>query len=179
MKLIIPNFKATSLFEIDINFYKKINVNYLFCDLDNTLDLYTEKIPTQKVIDFVKELNKNNINLIICSNNNKKRVSKYAKILKVDFIYRSFKPFTLKLKKFIEKMNIDTSNCLFIGDQLLTDIKCGNRLGMKTLYVKEIANKNGFFTKINKKIELIYKKRLENSIFCKDWRDIYVDFKKS
>ena len=178
MKSIIPNFKAKNLFEIDVNFYKKINVNFIFCDLDNTLDLYTQKTPSQKVIDFVKELNKNNINLIICSNNNKKRVSKYAKILEVDFIYRSFKPFTTKTKKFIKKMNIDISNCLFIGDQLLTDIKCGNRLGMRTLYVDEIDHKNGFFTKINKKIELIYKKRLKNSIFYKDWRDIYVNSKE-
>ncbi len=179
MKAIIPNFKAKSLFEIDLNFYKELDIKYLFCDLDNTLDLYTQKIPSEHVINFVKELNKNNINLIICSNNNKKRVMKYAKILKVDFIYNSFKPFTFKTKKFIKKMNIDISKSLFVGDQLLTDIKCGNRLGMKTLYVDEIAHKNGFFTKINKKIELIYKKRLENSIFCKDWRDIYVNSQES
>ncbi len=179
MKSIIPNFKAENIFEIDINFFKKIDVHYLFCDLDNTLDLYTTVFPSNDVLNLVKRLHENNISVIICSNNSKKRVEKYAKILKVKYIYRSFKPFCFKVNKYLKNNLIDSSKALFIGDQLLTDIKCGNKLGIKTLYVDELAHKNGFFTKINKKIESFYKKKLKKSNFCKNWRDIYVSTKES
>ena len=84
--MIIPNFKAKNIFEVDLEFYKSLGISFLICDLDNTLDVYTCKEPTERVVEFTKKLKESGLNLLICSNNSKKRVEKYAKILKVSFI---------------------------------------------------------------------------------------------
>lgn len=170
-KNLVPSFTAKNVFEIEVDFYKKLNIKYLFCDLDNTLEVFNIKEPSQRVVDLNEELKKNDIKLIIISNNSKKRVEKYAKILSVNFIYRSFKPNTLKFNKFIKKNNFNKENILLVGDQLLTDIKCANKLGIKSMYVEELAKKNALVTKVNKFIEGIFKKKVFNSNTIKDWRD--------
>ena len=48
---------AKSVFEIDINFFKKYNVKTLLMDLDNTLDSYRLYIPTERSKEFIQKLN--------------------------------------------------------------------------------------------------------------------------
>lgn len=171
MKNLVPTFVAENIFEIDIKFYKKLNISYIFCDLDNTLETYNIKEPSLRVKELTKSFKENNIELIIISNNSKKRVEEYAKILNIRFIYRSFKPFPFKLKKFIKKNGIKIDSSMLIGDQLLTDIKCANKLKIKSIYVNELECKNALITKINKFIESIFKKRLIKKNKFKKWRD--------
>lgn len=179
MKSIKPNFLTDNIYEIEIDFYKHFNIKYIFADLDNTLDSYLLKVPSTKTIELVKKLKANNISLVIVSNNSEKRVSKYAKILKVSYISRAFKPFTFKIRKYMKKNHISPDETIFIGDQLLTDIKCANYLGIKSVYSKEIVSSNAFVTRLNKKRELKYKKVLKNSKICQNRRDVYVNFKES
>ena len=179
MRTIKPNFLADNIYEIDVDFFKHFNVRYIFADLDNTLDSYLLKVPSSKTIELIKKLKANNISLVIISNNSEKRVSKYAKILKLSYVSRAFKPFTFKIRKYMIKNHITADKTIFIGDQLLTDIKCANYLGIKSIYTKEIVSSNAFVTRLNKKRELKYKKALKNSKICQNWRDVYVNFKKS
>lgn len=172
MKKISPTYIAKNIFEIDLEFYKKIGVKYIFTDLDNTLDSYKQKEPTEKVINLVKELNKNDLILIICSNNSNKRVSKYAKILGVNFMYYSNKPSIKKLSNYLEINNINVDECIFIGDQLVTDIKTANRIKMKSIYVDDLVKENGFFTRFNKFYEKSFLKFISDFKNTKDWRDI-------
>ena len=82
----------------------------------------------------------------------KKRVETFVQNLNVDgFLYYASKPFKAKLKKYINKNNIDLSTSIGIGDQLLTDIKVFNTLGFYTILVKTICHKSQkWYTKINR-----------------------------
>ncbi len=50
-------------------------------------------------------------------------------------------------------MNLKKEETVIIGDQLLTDILGGNRLGLHTILVVPVASSDGFFTQFNRKIE--------------------------
>ena len=104
-KLLIPTFYAKNLFDIDVNFFTLLNIKYIFADLDNTLDSYKEEVASKRVIDYVTLLKKNEINLIIVSNNSNKRVEKYAHSINIPYLYKCYKPFTKKINKYILTIN--------------------------------------------------------------------------
>lgn len=172
MKKIEATYKANSLFEIDISFFKKEDIEYIFTDLDNTLDSFKEAVPSQKTIELIKKFKDNDIKVVICSNNSKKRVSKYAKILNIDFIYYAKKPSNKILLKYINKNNIKKDKIVFVGDQYLTDIKVANKSSIKSIFVKELVNENGFFTHFNKFFEKVFHKFIISEKNTIDWRDI-------
>ena len=78
---------SQNIYDIDVNFFVKNKIKYIFCDLDNTLDAYYSEIASDKAIDFKNKVQKKGIKLIVISNNTKKRVSKYAKSLNCDYLY--------------------------------------------------------------------------------------------
>ena len=64
-----PFAHAKSIYEIDIDFFKKMNVEVLLIDLDNTLDSYKLYHPTKKSKRLMKSLIAAGIKPVIVSNN--------------------------------------------------------------------------------------------------------------
>lgn len=170
MSYYFPTYVARSIFEIDIDFYKTQNIKYILADLDNTLDSYKSKIPTERTKEFVKMLDSYNIALVIISNNSEKRVSNYCNELKIKYLYKSGKPFIKKINNYLTENNIDKNECVFIGDQLSTDIKCAYKLGIKSVLTEEIAKENQLVTKINKFFAKGRLLRLKRDKILIDWR---------
>ena len=78
------------------------------------------------------------------------------------------KPFKRKYKKVIEKYNLQESEIACIGDQLLTDIKGGNKMGLTTVLVNPVGVNEKFVTKINRYFEKkILRKLRDNNLFAK------------
>ena len=100
-KRFVPEFHAKSIYDININFYKKLNISLIISDLDNTLDAFNDGTPSLKAIELVKNIRNSGIDFIVISNNTKKRVSKYCDVLKVNYISSARKPFSYKIKKHI------------------------------------------------------------------------------
>lgn len=178
-KLLIPTFYAKNLFDIDVNFFTLLNIKYIFADLDNTLDSYKEEVASKRVIEYVTLLKKNEINLIIVSNNSNKRVEKYAHSINIPYLYKCYKPFTKKINKYINNNKINKENCIMIGDQVLTDIRCGNKLKIKTILVDDLVNSNQLVTKFNKFMAKNTLKKLKSRNMLVNWRDVYVRIQES
>ena len=49
-KKFIPFAHAENIYDIDVNFFKKLGLKYLLIDLDNTLDSYKASTPKQNVL---------------------------------------------------------------------------------------------------------------------------------
>ena len=62
------------------------------------------------------------------------------------------KPFAYKIKSFLKTQEIyDYSQIVMIGDQLVTDIKCANRLKVDSVLIKSISRESEhFYTRINR-----------------------------
>ena len=56
MKRFRPDYYCKSIFDIPISFYKKLNIKYIFSDLDNTLDQYDILIPSKRVMELKTKL---------------------------------------------------------------------------------------------------------------------------
>ena len=170
---VLPYCHATSVYDIDIDFFVRLKTNYVLLDLDNTLDIHKTKLPSDRAIKLINDLKEAGLTPTIVSNNSKKRVKKYADALGCNYVYRCFKPFHRKILKYLLKNHINKENVIMIGDQLVTDIKCANRLNVKSILTEKLGSSDQFVTKFMKGIDTKRHKELEKNGFLIDWREVY------
>lgn len=131
-----PSLMVNSFRDINVSFIKRNGFKLVICDLDNTLSPHFTRYPNKEVIKFKESIQKNGIYFAICSNNTKKRVSRYCEKLKPDFYsYNSKKPLLGKINKIINHFKISKEEILIIGDQFITDVFVANRIGCKSILV--------------------------------------------
>ena len=93
--------------------------------------------------------------IILVSNNSKKRVSEFANKMNFKYIARANKPFKKGYKKAIKLINNQSKEkVIFIGDQLITDIFGANKMEITNLLVNPLkTNTEHWYTKINRCLE--------------------------
>ena len=163
---------AKNVYEIDISFFVNLGIKYVVCDLDNTLDAYYQKEPSQQAIEYKKKLDEYNITLILTSNNVKNRVKRYSDCLGVSYLYSCKKPLISKVKKYLVKNHIKKDECIIIGDQVFTDVYFANRLKIKSILCDNLVSKDQFFTKINKFFDKYVRRYLKKHNKLTDWREL-------
>ena len=169
IKSLIPDYGIKNIFELNIQSILDKGFTNIFLDLDNTLDSYKEKLPTQRVKTFIKECKEKGITPYIVSNNNSDRVKNYGKELEIEVFSSMNKPFKKRLNKLIKEKGIDKSKTLMIGDQIFTDVWGGNNVGLTTILVEPIVKEDQFVTKIKRPLEKVFKKRMRKKQLVKNW----------
>ena len=153
MEKFIPDMYQKSIYHIDYDKLKEDGIKCLLIDLDNTCVPYKDKEPNKKLIDLFETLKDMDFKVIIFSNASKKRLYPFKNTLNVDCSAGSRKPSTRKLNKILKMFKYDLSEVVIIGDQLYTDILCGNRAGIKTILVNPMSKDDLIFTKMFRWLE--------------------------
>ena len=172
LKIHIPYAHASSIFDIEMDFFKKEGVKTLLVDLDNTLDSYQTKTPSKRVYELKDKLAENGIQMIIVSNNTGKRVTTYATELNVPFISSIGKPFARKLIKKMKELGIDLTTSMMVGDQTVTDIACGNRAKIKTVLTDKIVKEDQPTTHFNRLFDRPIRRSLKKKNLLREWRNL-------
>lgn len=167
MEKYIPDIYQKSIYTIDYRKLKENGIRLLLFDLDNTLSPVGEDEPTDKLKKFMTEL-KEEFEVLIFSNSPRKRVLNFAEQLDIAGIYFACKPMRKKFDMVLREYKHEENEVAIIGDQLLTDIVGGNKVGIVTILVNPISTKDGFFTKWNRhKEDKIIKKLRDRDLFTK------------
>lgn len=153
LKNFLPNEHVKNVLHITPESLKEKGIKGIITDLDNTLVEWDRPNATPQLVSWFKELKKHGILVTIVSNNNEKRVKAFSDPLGIPFIFEAKKPLTRAFKKALQNMGLKKEEVVVIGDQLLTDVLGGNRIGLHTILVVPVAQTDGVFTKINRKIE--------------------------
>jgi uncharacterized protein len=156
----MPDMYKKSIYDIDYTKLLKQGIKCLLFDLDNTISPVGIKNPSDKVINLFEELKEMGFKIIIISNSNKKRLEPFKNTLNVDCAANSFKPFKRKYLKIIKEYCFEESEIATIGDQFLTDIWGGNKVGITTILVNPISKKDVIFTRLNRALEKIVMNKL-------------------
>lgn len=172
LRRFVPWAHAGSVYEVDPAFYVRLGVRYLLVDLDNTLDSYRTKIPSERAHALKDRLTAEGLELIIVSNNTGKRVRAYAGALGVSHLFAIGKPFARRLGKYLESRGIRKDEAMIVGDQLLTDVACANRAGIRSLLTDRIVREDQPVTWLNRLIERPIMRKLKKGNMLRDWREI-------
>ncbi len=145
--MIQPTWYYSSLNKIPYQKLKQKGIDYLLFDLDNTiLSPYSNKIEEQTLL-LLKQLKKEFV-VIIVSNSTKKRVSKIAQKLEVDYYSFSKKPSRKIFQKIKQQYQCENKKVIMIGDQIYTDILGAKRAGIDTILVDPISKSDFLLTKM-------------------------------
>lgn len=165
-----PTWLLKSVYHLTIENLKTYNICGLLIDLDNTLVAWNNPFGDEKLHIWLEEMQKNNIKVVIISNNTTKRVSKIAEKLKVPFVANAKKPTKYGIKKAVEKLQLPKENIVMIGDQLFTDILGGYRFGLKTILVKPLIESDLLGTQVSRILERFYMKKYKKKYHL-EWRN--------
>ena len=127
---------------------QKKGIHCLLLDVDGTLvNRNSTKIP--KAVKIWISESKKIFSLYLISNNpSKKRITKIAKELNLEYKYKASKPRKKVTLSAIKEIGSEPKNIAIIGDRIFTDIIVGNRCNIKTILVKRLK-KNGLPIKFN------------------------------
>ena len=155
MSLFKPTEIINNYLDLDVTNLKNIGIKVLLIDIDNTIALPDRGSLSLDAKRFINNIKNNDIIPVIFSNNNKNRVSNFVDDFEVDWYYYVLKPLPFYFKKIFKTYNIKANECAVIGDQLLTDILGANLSGCYGIYSKQLQEKDTPLTKINRTIEKI------------------------
>ena len=160
--ILYPDIYLKNVTEITLELLAKNDIKGLLLDVDNTLIDFDHKI-LDGVQDWCKNLKNNGIKLCILSNTNKiEKVKRVAKELNLEYLNFAKKPAKSGFKKACKLLNLEPKNLAAVGDQIMTDVLGGNRMGMYTILTKPLGKKDIFITKVKRPLEnLIIKQYLK------------------
>ena len=157
MKIFMPKIYQKDIYQINYAKLKDLGYKILIFDLDNTLGSPKEIVCSKKNKEFLNKLQKD-FQVIVASNSRKNRVLNFIDDIDCDFISLSLKPTLRSIRKIKKKYQIPYSKMVIIGDQVMTDIFMGNRVGLLTILVDPLKE-DLKITALNRKIENMINKK--------------------
>lgn len=154
-----PKIYLQNVQEITYEMLKENGILGVILDVDNTLIDYYRNMP-EGVLEWCTNLKQKGIKFCIASNSNKKeKVEMVAKKLDIPYIYFAKKPLKKGLITASTKMGIESNKVAVVGDQIFTDILGANRVGMFSILVEPIEEKDILITLIKRPIENCIKRK--------------------
>lgn len=153
------NYFYNTVYDIDYNGLKSNGITALIFDIDNTLAGYDSPYPDEKLIKLFGTLKENGFNLYLLSNNNKNRVRIFSEKAGLPYRARALKPLKLNIKRAMKILGADKKSTALIGDQLFTDVWGANRMGITSVLVNPISDKEDKFVAFKRHLERFVNKR--------------------
>lgn len=149
----VPKQVVSSVHEIDPAWLREKQLSGIITDLDNTLIAAKETEIDSKLAQWLENMKRSGIPIVILSNNKKSRVAAFADAHGIPYIPRAYKPARKSFAMAIQQLEMEPEQVLMLGDQLLTDVLGGNRMGLYTVLVQPISPIEGVGTRINRVLE--------------------------
>ncbi|WP_217594845.1 YqeG family HAD IIIA-type phosphatase [Cohnella sp. GbtcB17] len=158
---LLPHQLVGTVFDIDLASLSDMGVRGIITDLDNTLVSAGTALATPELIAWLDKVKSLGFKVVILSNNNLMRVAKFAEPLGIPFIPAARKPFNKAFKQALNLLELKAEQAVVVGDQMMTDVLGGRRMGLHTILVTPIARaEEGWGTRMNRRIEKIALSRL-------------------
>lgn len=149
---LLPKEEYKGTYDIPFEHFYSKGVRGVIFDIDNTLVLHDEPAD-DRACELFKRLKQIGFKTCIVSNNGSERVRKFADEVGSDYVENAGKPGTAGYKEALNKMNLDKSDVISIGDQILTDIWGSNNSGIYSILVGPVGPEKYFHIKLKRIIE--------------------------
>ena len=151
---LVPEYKFETFDMVTAEFLLSIGVRGVLLDVDNTLEPYEHPTPGEHVLAWLASLNAAGIKTAIISNNGPERVELFNKEIGMPAYPKAGKPFARKLKLAMRELGTDTTNTIFLGDQILTDVWAAHNAGIRAILVPPINDRRDLLTRAKRIIEI-------------------------
>ena len=133
----------------------KEGIRGVIFDIDNTLVPHGAPAD-ERAIRLFARLRSIGLDYCLISNNQLPRVKPFADAVQAKFVEDAHKPSRKNYLKAMKLMHVDLDSCIFVGDQIFTDVYGAKRCGMRTILVKPLHPKE--------EIQIVLKRYLEKIV---------------
>lgn len=148
-----PTWMVEAIYQITPTQLKNLGIKAVLTDLDNTLIAWNNPSGTLELLEWLKELEKAGIPVVVVSNNKASRIAKALENFELTYVSRAMKPFASGIKKAQKDLGLKNNQLIMVGDQLMTDIRGANAAGIRSVLVKPIVSSDAWNTQINRFFE--------------------------
>ncbi|GEO46808.1 YqeG family HAD IIIA-type phosphatase [Companilactobacillus kimchii] len=166
-----PYIMLDKITDIEIDDLKQLGITTIMTDLDNTLLPWNSNKYDLSLRKWLNQMSKNDIEVMIVSNNSYERVEKAVHELPVSIVARAVKPLPFVIINHIRSEKINPASVLFVGDQVMTDVLAGNMAGLKTVLVKPLVKTDAKKTRVNRFFERPILKAMQKRDKNLYWKD--------
>jgi len=158
----LPKLWVRSVYDIDLEELNRMGIRGILADLDNTLVGAKEAAATPELGAWLTDVRSSGLKVAVISNNAERRVRAFAEPLQLPFVSRARKPLGGSFVKALAMLELRPEEAAIVGDQMMTDVLGGNRLGLYTILVDPIARTDeGWMTRhVNRNLERAFLRRL-------------------
>ena len=149
----LPRYIFPKITDISPDFLKKLDIQLLLMDYDNTMLPYTKDEADEALLTWLQEMDKAGISLCIVSNTHKKRAPNFAQAHGLACVTHAGKPGTRGIREAMFRFSCDRKHTAMVGDQIFTDVLGANLAGVTSIAVASIHNHN-FWLKLRHLFEL-------------------------
>ena len=150
-----PDAYMDSTYVIDFEKLYKEGIRGVIFDIDNTLVPHGAPAD-ERAIRLFARLRSIGLDYCLISNNQLPRVKPFADAVQAKFVEDAHKPCRKNYLKAMKLMHVDLDSCIFVGDQIFTDVYGAKRCGMRTILVKPLHPKE--------EIQIVLKRYLEKIV---------------
>jgi hypothetical protein len=144
-----PNLHVRDIHSIDLDELWNHGFRGILLDLDNTFVPYGHYQPLPKESSqWLQKVKDKGFKVALYSNASRWKVDLIFKQTGMFCVYKAIKPLPLKLRPCLRYLGMDKTLVVTIGDQLFTDILGGNLVGMYTILVDPIHDRDFWGTKV-------------------------------
>lgn len=163
-----PNMKLRRITDITVELLNKKNIKGLILDVDNTLSTHHGMTLVDGLEEWIAEMEKSGIKLIILSNSKERRVKPFAEKIGLDYGSLGCKPLPFGYMKVRRRLGLKRKEIATVGDQMFTDVMGGNLFGIKTVMTDLILAEDKPSFKVRRELEKKFLKgmKVENGYGC-------------
>jgi len=167
LKRFYPKEIHNSVHDIDYEALYSSGIRGLIFDIDNTLEPCFEQHPSERIVALIKRLAERGFEICLLSNNKEARVNLFNETLNVFSVFNARKPGDKGLRRGFAMMESYDDETAIIGDQIFTDIWCGNRFNLYPILVKPITRREQWHVRLKRPFERIVLKAYEKGVDSK------------
>ncbi len=161
MSKLYPDIYIDSIFDLDPEALKDRNIRGIITDLDNTLIPWDNRNIYPRLVCLFRKLQEMGFALHIVSNNSPEKGGRIARLLGIPACWYAVKPGRRAFCRALAKMELRPHEVAVIGDQIFTDVLGGNRMGMFTILVQPMSQKDFIWTRFMRMLEVRVLKNME------------------
>ncbi|MEN3203644.1 MAG: YqeG family HAD IIIA-type phosphatase [Atribacterota bacterium] len=158
----LPHLFVSALEDIDLVKLRNRGIRGLIVDLDNTLVAWDTYDLPERIARWIEKAKEQGFAICIVSNALERRVAYFSRLLAIPGISKAQKPRRGAFRVALEILGLKRNEVAVIGDQVFTDVFGGNRLGLYTILVRPLSEREFFTTRLGRFFERLILWRFAN-----------------
>ncbi len=141
------------MWDVDLGELRDAGITDILIDIDNTIAPWGRYEIPPAVADWLERARELGFGVCLLSNNSAPRVVRFSKLLGLPAVWGWVKPWPWGYRRAMGLLGVAPSQAVMIGDQVFTDVIGAKRLGIMTILVDPLSDREPAHTRFKRLLE--------------------------